>query len=201
MHTYIQFQKKLVSFFRCYPINTVIADPYQLDWMLRDYCNRSRYINSDSDSDSEDGSDSASSSDDNSSDFDVSDTSFIASKMKLITSFNFVQTSTSSTSDSSSDDEDEYSGEKKSVITAASDLPSSTLATQKLSKSKTVNKEDRNKCKVCNGVERCNRNNRPEIFVRCSICHGDGMYTPLSFRSKHISKKTFGVLFQHIPVA
>lgn len=61
-------------FRRCYPINTVIADPYQLDRKLREYYNKSHHIKSGSDSDdSDDDSDSDSSSDGNTSDSDVSD--------------------------------------------------------------------------------------------------------------------------------
>lgn len=61
-------------FCRCYPINTVIADPYQLDRKLREYYNKSHHIKSGSDSDdSDDDSDSDSSSDGNTSDSDVSD--------------------------------------------------------------------------------------------------------------------------------
>lgn len=62
------------SFFRCYPINTVLADPYQLDQKLRDYYNKisqSQYngdneISSDNDSQSDSDSDSDSESSDSS---------------------------------------------------------------------------------------------------------------------------------------
>lgn len=54
--------------FRCYPINTVLADPYDLDRKLRDYYNKIRRSHYNSDSDSDDDSDSSSDSDSDDSD-------------------------------------------------------------------------------------------------------------------------------------
>lgn len=58
----------LIFHSRCYPINTVLADPHQLDKKLREYYNNTRHSqynsdNSDNDSDSSCSSDSDSGSD------------------------------------------------------------------------------------------------------------------------------------------
>lgn len=37
-----------------------------------------------------------------------------------------------------------------------------------------IDKSDRQKCQVCSGPERCNQQNKPEIFVGCTICKGNG---------------------------
>lgn len=53
--------------FRCYPVNTALADPVQLDLRLREYSRR-RHDNSDSEDDSSDDSSSGSSDSSDSSD-------------------------------------------------------------------------------------------------------------------------------------
>lgn len=87
------------------------------------------------------------------------------------------QDSTSSSSDSSSDEEEEEEDEeKKPIITLAAVTPGAPAAVAtKMVKPKPVNKNDRGKCKICNGLERGNPRGKPEIFVRCSICQRDGM--------------------------
>lgn len=64
-------------FFRCYPINTVLADPYQLDHKLREYYNKTRRIHYVSDDESGSDSDSSSSSDSDSDDSDSSSVKMI----------------------------------------------------------------------------------------------------------------------------
>lgn len=101
--------------------------------------------------------------------------------------YSVAQNSRSCSSDSSSDEEDE--DEKKPILTETSDTTTGApVPTPDLAKPKPVNKTDRGKCKMCNGPQRCNRSGKPEIFVRCSICQRDGMYTrnvkcPFDFRS------------------
>lgn len=63
--------------FRCYPLNTVLADPYQLDRKLREYSNKTRRMQYNSD-DSDDDSDSSCSSDSDSESSDSSDVRFIS---------------------------------------------------------------------------------------------------------------------------
>lgn len=36
-----------------------------------------------------------------------------------------------------------------------------------------VAKSERSKCQICSGPERCNQQNKPEIFVGCSNCRGN----------------------------
>lgn len=66
----VTWQKHSISCFRCYPINSVLADPYDLDQKLREYSNRvrrSHYNSDDSDDDSDSSSDSDSDDSDSSS--------------------------------------------------------------------------------------------------------------------------------------
>lgn len=45
-------------------------------------------------------------------------------------------------------------------------------------KNSNIHKADRNerkKCRVCDGIERCNPQSKPEIFVECSKCRRTGM--------------------------
>lgn len=69
-----------MSVFRCYPINTVLADPYQLDKKLREYYNKVRRSHYNSSDDSGD-SDSSCSSD---SDSDESDSSDVRNFFSLV---------------------------------------------------------------------------------------------------------------------
>lgn len=39
-----------------------------------------------------------------------------------------------------------------------------------------VDKSERNKCQICSGPERCNQQNKPEIFVSCTNCEGNGKF-------------------------
>lgn len=66
--------------FRCYPINTVLADPYQLDKKLREYYHRVRRSHYNSSDESGDDSDSSCSSDSDSDDSDSSDVSVVNTK-------------------------------------------------------------------------------------------------------------------------
>lgn len=98
-------------------------------------------------------------------------------------SFHLTQVSTSSSSDSSSDEEED-DDEKKPTLTVVGDTPGDlAAATTTMVAPKPVNKNDRGKCKICNGLQRCNRRNKPEIFVRCSICQRDGMQTQYVMRN------------------
>lgn len=65
-------------YFRCYPVNTVLADPVELDRRIRAYFNKKLKIDSDNESvSSDDGSDSDSSSSDSSDYSSSSDVSFV----------------------------------------------------------------------------------------------------------------------------
>ena len=47
-----------------------------------------------------------------------------------------------------------------------------------------VEKSERNKCQICNGPERCNQQQKPEIFVSCSNCKGNGKIYFMDFNVK-----------------
>lgn len=68
---------------RCYPINTILADPNQLDRKLREYYQKMRQSQCNSD-ESDDDSDSSCSSD---SDTDTSDSSEVSLNLYLLTAF------------------------------------------------------------------------------------------------------------------
>lgn len=73
----------------------------------------------------------------------------------------------SSSSDESVDDETEIKMEEdKSNI----DKPPK----EELKSVQKVAKSERNKCQVCSGPERCNQQKKPEIFVSCTNCKGNG---------------------------
>lgn len=41
----------------------------------------------------------------------------------------------------------------------------------------TVDKSERNKCQICSGPERCNAQQKPEIFVGCTSCKRNGTHS------------------------
>lgn len=161
-----QFNK--FSHFRCYPLNTVLADPHDLDRKLREYyqeVQKSRRINDDSDSDSDSSSSSDSDSDSDSSDSsDVRDTFHLVVQKNAIKKrfFSFVYQQESS---DSSEDDKPLSQIKPIIDDKPKEKPIPKVA-----------KADRNKCYVCKGLERCNSHQKPELFISCSRCDRNGEF-------------------------
>lgn len=81
----------------------------------------------------------------------------------------FSQDSNSS-SDESSDEDVEVKDEGQKKVDVDETLKESKKPVQK------VDKHERDKCQICSGTERCNVQKKPEIFVSCSSCKGNGKF-------------------------
>lgn len=187
----------MFNHFRCYPINTVLAEPYDLDRKLREYCNRVR--RSHYNSDDESGDDSDSSSDSDTDDSDSSSVSCIRKsvlqnnfkiKGKLIYSYVYVHVylQDSSSSSDESDVEVKKEGEDK-----ANDVKPPIETKNPVPK---MEKSERDKCQICSGPERCNAQQKPEIFVSCTTCKRNSKFflVNLTYKnglSKDISKNVY----------
>lgn len=82
--------------------------------------------------------------------------------------FSFPQDSSSSS--------DESTDEETKVKVKAEDDKTNVLKQPKEENSNSVPivaKSERNKCQICSGPERCNQQNKPEIFVGCTNCRGN----------------------------
>lgn len=51
-----------------------------------------------------------------------------------------------------------------------------------------IKKSERSKCKICSGPERCNQQNKPEIFISCTSCKGNGMNFLYSYFFNNIKR-------------
>lgn len=175
-----------ISFiFRCYPINTALADPEQLDRRLRECTNRIR----DSDSEDESDDDDSSSSGSGSSSSGSSDSSDVSIKKKKnysaysnrqyvhinkIAAFPFQDSSDSSTSE---DEEEEDLEEMVEIDGKQVAMPTR----------KKIDPTIRGKCSKCQKPDRSNPHGRPELFVECSLCRREGK-TSIRQSSAHFIK-------------
>lgn len=139
---------------RCYPINSTLADPIELDRKLRLWSTQNdkpRICNdSSSSSDTSDSSCSSSDSDDDDDSDLVCIQNFITVKFSetvLSLLYKFQDSINNSDSDSSNDNNDDV------VLPALSD-----------------------KCRVCEKPQNINRDNKPEMFVMCSTCRRRGNF-------------------------